>query len=76
MKIKEKKELKAIHSKDLDDLLTKSGQLDDFKNGNISCFSCHIQISTDNIGKMKFSDGKFYFVCQKPECSSKFTNKE
>ena len=71
MRIKEKKEIKAIHSKDLEELLTKTDQLVDFQNNKISCISCEITVTKENIGRMKFVDGKFEFTCSNPSCSSK-----
>lgn len=71
MRIKEKKEIKAIHSKDLEELLTKTDQLDNFQNNKISCISCKTTVTKENIGRMKFVDGKFEFTCNNPSCSSK-----
>ena len=71
MRIKEKKEVKAIHAKDLDDLLKKSGQLEDFENKKINCIICNDVISKDNIGRVKITTQKLQFTCKKSECFTK-----
>ncbi len=64
----ESKEVKAVHIADLENLLKRYGQLDDFKNNAIKCQICQEIVSTDNVGSVKLKDNKLQFTCNKRSC--------
>ena len=64
----EKKELKAIHTTDLTEILKKFGQLDDFVQDKISCIICKTKITKENVGSIKFENEKLLFTCNKSSC--------
>ncbi len=62
-------EIKAVHVADLEDLLERYDQLQDFRGGGaIKCMVCSDGITTDNIGSLKMIQKKFRFACDKPSC--------
>lgn len=65
------KEIKAVHIADLDDILKKYGQLQDFHSGNMKCHVCYHEISSTNVGSMKLVNEKFVFACNKISCYDK-----
>lgn len=62
------KEIKAIHMADLDNLLKKYDQLEDFTGGNVRCQVCNDLISRMNVGSIRFTGGKLAFACSKTSC--------
>ena len=62
------KEIKAVHVADLEDLLRKYGQLQDFNDGKMMCYTCNDKISVENAGSIKRANGKFLFTCNKISC--------
>ena len=62
------KEIKAIHMADLNNLLKKYGQLEDFTSGSMRCQVCNDLISRMNVGSIQFTDGKLAFACNKTSC--------
>ncbi len=68
MQVTDKRELKAIHTSDMSELLKKFSQYDDFENGRISCNICNVIISKENIGSIKLLGGKLIFTCNKSSC--------
>ncbi len=62
------KEIKAVHIADLDNLLKKYDQIQDFRSGNIKCHVCSNEISQTNVGSMKLVSEKFVFACNKMSC--------
>ncbi len=65
------KEIKAVHIADLDNLLKKYGQLQDFRSSNIKCHICSNEISPTNVGSIKLVNEKFVFACNKISCYDK-----
>ena len=61
-------EIKAIHIADLEDLLKRHGQLDDFVGGRMKCPSCFDVITSENAGSMKKVSGRFVLACNKIPC--------
>jgi len=68
MQTEQKRELKAIHTSDLTDILQKLDVIMDFKNGKISCNVCGDLITFENIGSLKKIIDKVIFTCNKPSC--------
>ena len=62
------KEIKAVHIADLDNLLKKYDQLQDFHNGEIRCQICSNEITPKNVGSMKLTNNKFLFFCNNASC--------
>ena len=61
-------EIKAVHVADLADMLAGHGQLEDFENGRLACAVCSDMITLDNVGSLRFIDGKLVFACGKMSC--------
>ena len=68
------KEIKAVHIADLDNLLKKYGQSQDFSSGNIKCHACSTAISPTNVGSMKLVNKKFVFACNQISCYNQIVN--
>jgi len=64
----ENAEIKALHVADLQDLLEKYEQLDDFKNEKIHCQICSDIISSKNVGSVKLQNNNLVFTCSKISC--------
>ena len=62
------KEIKAVHIADLNNLLKKYDQLQDYSSGNMKCYVCSIGITPTNVGSMKLVNGKFVFACNQTSC--------
>lgn len=62
------KEIKAVHVADLDNILKRYGQLEDFAGGNIRCQTCSDKISDTNAGSMRRVGKKLVFACNKMPC--------
>ena len=62
------KEIKAVHIADLNNLLKKYDQLQDYSSGNMKCHVCSIVISPTNVGSIKLVNGKFVFACDQMSC--------
>lgn len=72
---KTRKELKAIHEEDLEDILKKLEQYDDFTNNKISCEVCKDVVNLQNIGSAKVKNGKLIFTCKKIPCYNQIVKK-
>jgi len=68
MQITGRRELKALHTSDLSELLKKFSQYDDFVNNKLHCSVCNTVISKDNIGSMRLLMSKLIFTCNKSSC--------
>lgn len=71
MQAEEKRELKAVHTQDLSQLLQKFNQYDEFVNGQISCDICKDKISKENVGSIRLKSDKLVFTCNKSSCYNK-----
>ena len=72
-----KKNIKAVHDKDLEQLLASLGILEDIKEGRKRCKFCDTTISLDNLETIFPEAGDIKFSCEKAECVKKlfeFTN--
>ena len=67
-----KKEMKAVHERDLDNLLDKLSLRDEFHAGNVKCKFCKDVIARDNIYSLIRESGSVNFICDKPRCISEF----
>lgn len=68
----DKKEVKAVHERDLDNLLTKISKKDDFDAGNIKCKFCKTVINNDNLYSLFSESGAIQFICDNPQCIEEF----
>lgn len=66
--LRPKKDLQAIHTHDLDELLENLGLLESFKNGEIKCHFCGDVLSERNFGAIFPKGDNIYCVCSKLEC--------
>ena len=69
---KENKEIKAVHERDLDTLLSKISKKEDFYIGKIKCKFCEEIISKENLYSLYSELGSINFICSKPQCIAKF----
>ena len=69
-------QIKAVLNKDLENLLVKTGQINDFIEGYIKCMYCGKVIDYDNLSIIIPSNQEglttLNFCCNNPECLSKF----
>lgn len=75
MQVGEKRELKAVHTSDLSEILRKFGQYDDFVNNKIKCDVCSDPISESNLGSIRRKDNGLIFVCNKSSCYNEVVKK-
>lgn len=68
----DKKEIKAVHERDLDILLEKIAKKDDFHAGNIKCKFCKEVITKENLYSLFSESGSVNFICDKPLCIAEF----
>lgn len=64
----EKKQLNAVHEKDLDSLLEKIHLLEAFSAGKLQCKFCKTTITKENLYSILPESGTFNLICDKPEC--------
>lgn len=62
------KEIKAVHVADLDKILERCGQREDFEEGRMKCIVCSGTVSKGNVGSLRFVDGKLAFTCNTTPC--------
>ena len=70
----DKKEIKAVHERDLDNLLTKISKKDDFYSGYLKCKFCKEIITKQNLYSLFTESGSINFICDKPKCIADFMN--
>jgi len=73
MQTTEKKELKAIHTVDLDDLLKKFNQYEHFVTGRLTCSICNDTLKKDRLGTLRLTNQKLVFTCNKLSCINHLT---
>ena len=66
-----KKDIKAVHDKDLESLLTSLGIIGDIKNGKVKCKFCDKVIDLDNLEMIFPESGSIKFSCKEIECNKK-----
>jgi len=64
----ENKEIKAVHVTDLENLLKKYEQLEDFNSGDMKCQICSDIVSSKNAGSVKLTNNRLAFTCNKVSC--------
>lgn len=69
---KENKELKAVHERDLENLLSKISKKEDFCAGKIKCKFCEEAINKENLYSLYSESGSINFICSKPQCIAEF----
>lgn len=65
---REYKDIDAVHSDDLDHLLSKLGLLDDYRAGQIKCKFCRNTVTKDNIYSVIKDSGSYKLVCDRADC--------
>lgn len=69
-------QIKAVLNKDLENLLVKTGQINDFLGGYIKCMYCGDVINYDNLSiiipSVQEGNIALHFCCNNPECLSKY----
>lgn len=75
MQVGEKRELKAVHTADLSELLRKFGHYDDYINNKIKCDVCSDSISETNLGSIRLKDNRLIFTCNKSSCYNEIVKK-
>ena len=68
------KNIEAVHTHDLQELLENLGLYEDFRNGKIKCHICEVAIQESNLGAIFTRDGVTLFSCSKLECLAKLQN--
>ena len=69
-----KKNILAVHEKDLKKVLENLGFLDRFTNGDLKCYFCKNRITFDNIHSFFPQSGDIKFVCENSNCFRKLSN--
>jgi len=69
---KETKQLKAVHQRDLDNLLGRFGIKEKFQRGELVCKFCKDTINRENIYAFLPESGMVNIICDKAECISFF----
>ena len=65
---KERKQVRALHEDDIDNLLEKFGLKEKFYNSVIKCKFCGVVIDRENIYSILRESGSLNFVCNNPKC--------
>jgi len=71
----ENKEIKAVHVADLEELLKKYDQLDEFNQGEIKCQICSDIVTSKNVGSVQLKNNKLTFTCSKIYCYNQIIKK-
>lgn len=66
-----KKEIKAVHDKDLETVLKNLNILDDINHGKKKCKFCDCIINIANLQALFPESGDIKLVCEKAECIKK-----
>ncbi len=71
---KKRIQVNAILDAQIEDLLKKTSQYEDFIEGQISCESCDSTITSQNIGIMQPINGgtKIVFYCDRIDCTEQY----
>lgn len=68
MQTEQRRELKAVHTTDLSNILQKLKMSEQFNQGKILCTICNDVITLENIGSLKKISGNIVFTCNKSTC--------
>lgn len=63
-----KKQLNAVHERDLGTLLKRFGVQEKFNEGILSCKFCKISVTKENIYSVLPEAGMVNLICDKPDC--------
>lgn len=71
--------LHAIMDTDIESMLERTSQFEQFIKGELLCSICGKRLTVDNIGLMRvvtteYGDKKFVMCCDKATCMSQFQN--
>ena len=61
-------EIKAVHSHDVEELLRKYDQYDEFMENRITCYVCGKPVNEDNMSSLRRSGEKLEFACGETSC--------
>lgn len=64
----DKKQLNAVHERDLGTLLKQFGIQEKFDNNELLCKFCKEMVNKDNIYSVLPEAGMFNLICDKPDC--------
>lgn len=64
-------EIKAVHRKDLEDVVTRLGLTDSLNRGLLVCDVCGTPVNWDNIGTIFKKEGTVRVCCNRQECIEK-----
>jgi hypothetical protein len=64
----DKKQLTAVHERDLATLLKKFGIWDQFDKGGLHCKFCKEVVAKDNVYSVLPEAGMVNLICDKPDC--------
>lgn len=60
--------INALYEPQLEDMLQKTGQWEDFQAGKCPCAGCQTPVTVDNLGLMLESQNGFQFICRNSLC--------
>lgn len=61
-------DIPAIHDKDLKQVLTDLGILEELQNGKLFCINCSKQITWENLFALRVIENKLVLFCDEPDC--------
>jgi len=61
-------EVKAVHRRNLEDVLTKLGVIEPLRRGEFTCDVCGCVITMDNVGTVFKKDGRIHISCNRTDC--------
>ena len=68
---RERRELVALHIKEMRKLLQRLNLLEKFKKGEVTCFFCNKTLTFSNIGAIMYREGRVVFICDSHTCIKK-----
>lgn len=76
MQRSERREMKAILNSDLEILLKKFEQYDDFIQKKLTCSVCDQTTTEDTVGSVQLKDNKLIFICNNPSCYNQLVKEQ
>lgn len=64
----EEKEIRAVHQRNLDEVLASLGLLDSLAKGELVCDVCGCKVTRENIGTIFRKDRQLHVCCNKLDC--------
>ena len=63
-----KTEIKAVHAHDVEEILRKYDQYDEFAENRMTCYVCGKLVNEDNMAGLRRSGNKLEFACEETAC--------